>query len=310
MNQNVSSEQDSLSHNKLPSGGSDYWAMLLDALLVILERWKLLVAGPLIAGAVAYGGTFLLQKSYLSYAYLGPLDEATDKNTPALILSPLVLNAALRKLPQQPFSSMTTDEGRLYLAQRVQFRPAKGADPKRPSLYILEAVDAEPSRARDILTAVIDSWLAAMKPSASRLASLERLLAAMEAQSGDLSIAISQLTKHPELLSSDIKTGHAPVNIADMIKLRTEGIVRAEELKSAIAGPGPDVIALPPTMPENPIGPGRRPIVLLAMGITLAGLILILLLRGLLLPAIACSMYASKLQKLGDALRRRRSPPQ
>ena len=129
MNQNLAPKQDSLPPHNLSGGKTDFLAALLDAIFIILEHWKLLVAGPLIAGAVAYASSFLLQKSYQSYAYLGPLDEGTGKKTSMLILSPMVLDAALRKLPRPPFSSMTTDEGRLYLTQRIHFALIKGGDP-------------------------------------------------------------------------------------------------------------------------------------------------------------------------------------
>ncbi|MFZ2160220.1 MAG: hypothetical protein WAV72_29440 [Bradyrhizobium sp.] len=306
MNSNFSSTQGSLSQQEPPtSAEADPWALLLDSLLVILRHWKLLIIGPLIVGAVAYAGSLLLPKSYLSYAYVGPLDEATAKRSSTLIPSPVVLDAALRKLSQrQPFSSMAPEVGRRYLAPRIQFRPAQGADSRSSSLYVLEVLDAEPSRARDILTAIVDSWLAAMKPPPEKLASLQRLKEALEVQLADLSTAIAQLMDHPELLRPDIKTGYAPVNVADMIKLRTDGVVRSEELKSIIEGPGHDAIVLPPIMPVDPVAPAKRRIALVAAAITFAGLVVILLFRGVLVPALARSRYAAGFRRLGGVFRR------
>ena len=84
MNQTTSVEQNS--STKLLSGGKiDPWVVLFEAILILLTHWKLLIIGPLMAAAVAYAGSFLLPKSYRSYAYVGPLDEAAAKRSAALI---------------------------------------------------------------------------------------------------------------------------------------------------------------------------------------------------------------------------------
>jgi hypothetical protein len=303
MNQNVSTKQASLPQQELPGSKLDIWTVLLDGLIILSDRWKLLVVGPLIAGAVAYAGAFLLPRSYVSLAYLGPLDDTTARRTSSLILSPLVLDATLRKFQQPPFSSMTMDEARIYLQERVEFTLAPGGDPKVSSLYVLKAVDSQPARARDLLTTIIDIWLVAMQPPPDRLASLKRLQEGIEVQAADLSSAITRLMNHPELLSGDIKTGYAPVNIADMIKLRTEGVSRSEDLRTAMAGPGRDIIVSPPTLPATPVGPIKRKIVAIVVASTFAVLVVLLLLRGLLLPILANSSHMPKLQRIGSALR-------
>jgi hypothetical protein len=303
MNQNMPTTQVSLPEQDLAESKLDVWTVLLDALIILSDRWKLLIVGPLIAAAVAYAGAFLLPKSYGSYAHVGPMDEATARKTSSLILSPLVLDATLHKFPQPPFSSMTLDEARNYLQERIGFALAPGGDPKLPSLYVLKVVDSQPARARDLLTTIIDTWLVAMQPPPDRLASLQRLQEGVDLQSADLSSAITRLMNHPELLSGDIKTGYAPVNVADMIKLRTEGIAKSEDLRAAMAGPGRDVIVSPPTMPTTAQGPVKRKIVAIVAASTLAFLVVLLLVRDLLLPLLADSIYVPKLRQISDALR-------
>jgi len=303
MNQNVSTKQASLPQQELPGSKLDIWAVLLDGLIILSGRWKLLIFGPLIAGALAYAGAFLLPKSYVSSAYVGPLDEATAKKTSSLILSPLVLDATLRKFQRPPFSSMTLDEARLYLQERIGFALARGGDPKLASLYVLKAIDSQPARARDLLATILDSLLVAMMPAPDRIASLKRQQEIVDLQSADLSSAITRLMNHPELLSGDVKTGYAPVNVGDMIKLRTEGLIRSEDLREAIAGPSHDIIVSPPTMPTIAVAPSKRKIVAVVVASTLAFLIVLLLVRDLLLPLLAKSVYQPKLQRIGNALR-------
>ena len=288
---------------ELPESKIDIWTVLLDALIILTTRWKLLILGPLAAGAVAYGASLLLPKSYQSYAYLGPLDEVTARRTSSLVLSPLILDVTLSKFPQPPFSSMTLDEARLYLRERIDFGLAAGGDPKFASLYVLKIIDSQPARARDLLTTIINAWLVAMVPPPDRLASLKRLQEGIDLQSADLSSAITRLMDHPELLRADVKTGYAPVNVADMIKLRTEGISRSEDLRTAMAGPGHDVVVSPPTMPTMPVGPAKRKIVAIVAGCALVLLVGLLLMRDLFLPLLANSVYQPKVQRIANALR-------
>jgi hypothetical protein len=305
MNQMTSAKQDS-STPPSPGGRIDPWALLFDSALVLLTNWKLLIIGPLIAGAIAYAGSFLLEKSYRSYAYVGPLDEATATRSAALIFSPAVLDTALRALPDKLFT-VAVNERSAYLKQRVRFKPVNPGDQKSQQLYLFDAADSDPARARAILTAVIEAWLMAMKPPPDKLASLNRLKEALDIQAADLSTSIATLMQHPELLRADVKTGYAPVNVGDLVRLRTEGVVKGEELKSAIAGLGSDTVVLPPTTPGDPIGPMRRSISMFAIGIAFIVLYALLLARGVFVPALARSAYGAKVRQLGDAIRGRRS---
>ncbi|UPJ51981.1 hypothetical protein IVB30_11875 [Bradyrhizobium sp. 200] len=304
MNQQPPVKQHS-SAQPLPGGKVDPWDVLFEAFLVLLKHWKLLIIGPLIAGVVAYSGSFLLAKSYRSYAYVGPLDETLGKRSAALIQSPVVLDAAVRGLPEKLFSPIPANQSRAYVTQRIRFRPIDAADPKLQQLYIFEAVDSQPARAQAILTAVIGAWMTAMKPPPGKLASLDRMKEAFELQSANLSTAIATLMQHPELLRADVKTGYAPVNVGDLIKLRTDGIIKIEELKAAMAGLGDDIVVLPPTMPEASVGASRRLIVMLTVGITFVVLSGFLLVRGLFLPWLVNSAYGPKVRQLGDVIWRR-----
>jgi hypothetical protein len=299
-------------HDSLPDGErlddeqKDYWGALLNAILSVLAHWRLLVVGPLIAGAIAYAVSFILQKSYVSYTYLGPLEEPASKMAAAVFFSPRVLNAALEKFPQYPSSAMTDDERRLYLSKKIKFRAT--ADPKSAALFVLEVEDNEPARAQGIGATLVAAWMVTTKPPPEKLASLERLNESNDIQLTDLSMAISQLLKHPELLSADVKTGYAPVNIADMIRLRGESVKRSEELKIAIAGFNTDMIFSPPSLPDTPVWPIKRQIVFRTMAITLAALILFVLLRHLMAILMANPVYAPKLEQVRNAMPWQRSP--
>lgn len=154
-----------------------------------------------------------------------------------------------------------------------------------------------------MLSAIIDAWLTAMKPPPEKLASLQRMQEAFEAQSVDVSQAIALLLTHPELLKADIKSGSMPNNVADMIKLRTDGIVKSEDLKSSIAGLGRDIVVVPPIVPAEPVGPAKYEIALMAVGITFVALLLVVVFRGVLVPVLNRSKYAPSFREIARAFR-------
>ncbi len=296
-----------LSPDQAPLGdeSQDYWGALIDFTLTLVGYWKWLIAGPLIVGVATYAFVFWLPKSYVSSAYIGPLEEGVSQMVSTTLYSPPVLNAVLRKFPQYPSASWTDDERRRYLSDKIRFRSL--GDRKLSPLYLLEVEDKEPARAQGIAAALIAAWLVTTKPAPDRLASLERLVESNDSQLADLSVAISQLLNHPELLRPDAKTGYAPVNVAEMIKLRGESVKRSEELKAYIAGISSDLIFSPPTLPDTPVWPVKRELVFRAMGITLFVLLLFVLFRHMMSIGLASSVYGPKLKRIGNAMRWRQS---
>ncbi|MEA2836584.1 MAG: hypothetical protein QOD89_1134, partial [Bradyrhizobium sp.] len=103
-------------------------------------------------------------------------------------------------------------------------------------------------------------------------------------------------------------TGYAPVNIAEMIKLRGESVKRSEDLKAAINGFSSDFIFSPPNLPDTPVWPIKREFVFRAMQITFAVLILFVVLRHMISIGMANPLYGPKLRQIRNAMRWRRSP--
>jgi hypothetical protein len=266
------------------------------------------VVATIAAGAIAYFvGAFTVAhppKIFSSVAYLGPLDEAKAKYAGSVLHSGPVMKIALEKFADYPESGTPDRERREHLAKDIQFFPATGSDPKRPSLYVLEVSDADPARARAIASSLIDAWLATTKPLPEAAARLGRLLKTTETQISDLSTLINEFLKHPELLGS--KPGNMPADVASLIKLRADSIEKVEDIKSELAGIGTDVIFSPPTMPDKaaPDAPGLSPwrAIIKAMGITFVALVIIVLLRHILLLNMSSPIYASRMQRICEAL--------
>lgn len=286
----------------------DYWGMALDFVPPVLRAWKLIVVATVAAGVVAYFvGIFTVlhpPKIFSSVAYIGPLDEAKAKYAGSVLQSGPVMRTALKKFADYPVPGASDRQRRERLARELQFFPATGSDPKRPSLYVLEVSDTDPARAQAIASSLIDAWLATTRPQPGAAARLGRLLKATETQISDLSTFIDELLKHPELVGS--KSDNIPADIASLIELRAESIGKVEDIKGELAGIGTDVIFSPPTMPDKsvPDAPRLSPwrAVLKAMGITFVALLVIVLLRHIVLQNMNSPHYGSRMQRICEAL--------
>lgn len=281
-----------------PGDNTDMPLEWLEGLAVLVAHWKLLVAGPVIAAAVIYAGSFLLPKSYKSYAYVGPLDEDTAARSTALIRSPVVLEPALRALPDNALAAIAIEQRGAYIAQHLQIKPTNASNPKPRQLYVIEVVDPDRSLAQALLTSVVKAWVVAMRPPPDKTASLERLKEAYEFQAATLRPTVSQLAKDPELSRTDAKGESASRSLSELVKLRTEGVVKSEELRVALAGPGNDSIVQSPTVPPTAVVPPRHLYAAVAAGAVFVLLSVYLLIRDLLLPALANSAYGAKMRRI------------
>jgi hypothetical protein len=286
----------------------DYWGMMLDLVPPVLRAWKLIVVATIAAGALAYFiGLFNVShppKIFSSVAYIGPLDEEKAKYAESVLRSGPVMKIVLDKFADYPARGTPDRERRERLTKELQFFPAAGADPKRPSLYVLQLSDTDPARAQAILSVLIDAWLATTKPRPEAAARLDRLLKAMQTQISDLSNVIGELSTHPELIVP--KPGYSPPSITVLITLRAESVNKAEDIKSELAGVGTDVVFSPPTMPDKsvPDAPRLSPwrAVFKAMGVTFVALLVIILLRHIVLRNVNSPIYGPKMKRIREAL--------
>lgn len=100
------------------------------------------------------------------------------------------------------------------------------------------------------------------------------------------------------------KSESASRGLSEFTKLRTEGVVRSEELKAALAGPGNDSIVLSPTVASTAVVPVRLRYSEVAAGVAFAVLCAGLLIRDVFLPALASSAFGAEVRRVHGSLRR------
>jgi len=151
---------------------------LLDLALPLLQHWKLLVAGPLLAGIVALGITYLIKPTFTSRTVFLPPQQQQSAAASALAslgaLSGLVGAAAGVKSPADQYVALlqsTTvadrliDEFKLMQVYDREYRFEARKDladnvrialGKKDGLITVEVDDEEPQRAADIANRHVD----------------------------------------------------------------------------------------------------------------------------------------------------------
>ena len=151
---------------------------LLDLALPLAEHWKLLVLGPLLAGLLAFGITFLVPKTYTSRTVFLPPQQQQSAAASAIAqlgaLSGLVGSAAGLKSPADQYVALlqsTTVADRLidefklmqvydeefrFKAREELARNVRVSLGKKDGLITIEVDDEDPQRAADMANRHVD----------------------------------------------------------------------------------------------------------------------------------------------------------
>ena len=162
----------------IASGDDDDGIDLLDLALPLAEHWKLLVLGPVVAGLLALGITFLIPKTYSSRTVFLPPQQQQSAAASAIAqlgaLSGLVGSAAGLKSPADQYVALlqsTTvadrliDEFKLMQVYDEEFRfkareelakNVRVSLGKKDGLITIEVDDKDPQRAADIANRHVD----------------------------------------------------------------------------------------------------------------------------------------------------------
>lgn len=161
-----------------PDAAEDEGIDLLDLALPLAEHWKLLVVGPIVAGLLALGITFLVPKTYTSRTVFLPPQQQQSAAASAIAqlgaLSGLVGSAAGLKSPADQYVALlqsTTvadrliDEFKLMQVYDEEFRfkareelakNVRVSLGKKDGLITIEVDDEDPQRAADMANRHVD----------------------------------------------------------------------------------------------------------------------------------------------------------
>ncbi|PKO45370.1 MAG: hypothetical protein CVU30_00600 [Betaproteobacteria bacterium HGW-Betaproteobacteria-3] len=237
---------------------------LLDLLVVLAENLKLLIVGPLLAGACALGLSFVLPKTYDSVAILQADASIASLMTSAAVLDPVIESLGLGK-------DETPGAARDRLREQV-----KASVGRTDKLLTLTVSAATAEQARAIATAVLEQTYAQSKPKGVERARLEDQLATVRERAKIADAAIAALGKQlvASAPSSATSLVEAARGYAELLNTSVATFTQTFSLTEKVEGLSPSRVVQPPTLTNQPSRPKKT---LVAVGTTLATGVLLLL---------------------------------
>lgn len=266
---------------------------LLDILVTLAESWKLLVFGPLVAGVLAGGLSFLWPKAYESVVIV----RLTEQEI-ALLNSAPVLDPLIEKFGLLPEFDGIQDDARQYLAKKLV-----GKVDKKTGLATITAAANAPERAQELGKAAMDTLLKELLPKGKNKDQIEQEILSNERIIASSTDVIKQLQKQIG------KAGQNDAGLEVVMKyyasLTTE-VSKKEleniELKKRLAVRGDEVYVQQANLPQRKVSPKRSLVVLMAVLIAIFALFLYVFTLKALSSIAQNPESSAKLQAIRAAL--------
>lgn len=226
---------------------------LLDILVTLAESWKLLVFGPLIAGVLAGGLSFLWPKTFESVAIVRMTEEEV-----ALLHAAPVLDPLIEKFGLLAEADGIVDDARQDLKKRLIF-----AVDKKTKLATITAKARTPDAAQALGSSAIAAVLKELQVKGQEKALLEKTIAINNraiASAEDAVESIQRSLKRGGL--ADQAQESAVKNLAsinsNVAKLSQEN----EMLRQKLEPKGAEVYVQEASLPQRKVSPKRSLVVL------------------------------------------------
>jgi hypothetical protein len=247
---------------------------IASTLLLLVSRYYVaIIVTGLVGLAAGWGVGTMLPKRYTSAVYLR-LDENAARSTDALMSAAPVLD---KVLAQVPVPGATVEQRRRRLDSERSLSVAPNEVARTSGLFQMQVADTDPARAKAIAAAFLDAWLEATKPTGDKKTQLEQQIARLERELAWTTEAIAQARKDPAAAATTAQGAGLIVLGSPMTMLvgkYEELVTSLEKTQQEAKGLSRDVILSEPTLPEEPSGPRKAPIML---GVALAAEALLLL---------------------------------
>ena len=232
---------------------------LLDLLVLVAEHWKLLLAGSLLAGALAAGVAHFAPKTYVSEAILAlpapppPGQRTTSlggkaqtaRQAAAMMVAPQTLDPIVQQFKLA--EGIPAEDARNHLRSRIK------AVVDEEGLLRLEVGMPAPAQAQAVTNAVIDQWMKSTVPTEQDRVELERTLKLAESSLMATQQMVARLaTENTDNLAKPLTRGDAGVSIVAIGELQSRYLEQVLETSRLLRGHTRDVVKQPPTLPSVP----------------------------------------------------------
>lgn len=238
---------------------------LLDLLVVLAENLKLLIVGPLLAGACALGLSFVLPQTYDSVAILQADASIASLMTSAAVLDPVIESLGLGK-------DETPGAARDRLREQV-----KASVGRTDKLLTLTVSARTAEQARAIATAVLEQTYRASKLRGSERARIEEQLASARDRAKiaeTVAVTLGKRLNASSALSNGSNSNDVARGYAELLNAQATALAKAAEFAEKLEGLNPSQLVQPPTLAYRASRPKKT---LVAVTTALATGVLLLL---------------------------------
>ncbi len=239
---------------------------LLDLLATVTENLRLLLIGPLLAGLVALGVTFVVPPTYESSSIL-----RLEESAAALIDSDDLLTPLLQQAPWIKKDAL--------LSVRLQKLRAdiKSSYNKKNKTLTISVSGPSPQESQQLHNAVINELRKQMRPKGLSLEQIERRRATAQSTLDELSQVISRLAQNITRMSGDSEASSQVYSLLLTQRLNSQQTLQDIEL--SLKPFGDEAFVQTPSLPDKPTKPKKRLIAVVTTLATGFGLLVFVFLR-------------------------------
>lgn len=263
-----------------------------DVLLTIAENLWLLILGPLLAGALVYGMTFLIPPTFQSTAILRAEADVASYMTTDPVLDATLNNLGLLK----DLSEEAAEQTRIELKNRVSTQVGRN-----DKLVTLTVTAHSPGAAQSTANEIITHTFSGLRPRGAKLKRLEIRKTTLEQQIQELQVANRTAQK---LLEESSPAGDNGL-LAEAISSISATVIRLQEtllsVEAEVQGYADESVLQTPSLPQKRASPKRSLTAILAT----VGTGILLLVFVLVRQFFATSSPFEQHQQRLDALKRK-----
>jgi LPS O-antigen subunit length determinant protein (WzzB/FepE family) len=218
---------------------------LLDILVTLAESWKLLVFGPLMAGVLAGGLSFLWPKTFESVAVV----RLTEEEVTLLHAVP-VLDQLIEKFGYLQKADGIKDDARKSLMKDLTF-----SSDKKTKLATVVAKGGSPESAQALGKAAIDALLQELQPKGKEKEAILQAIAINNQLIADGVLLVERQTAQQD----NANNAYGPK--AQIANLKLNNL----ELSLKLQAKGQELFAQEPSLPQRKSAPKRSLVVLITV---------------------------------------------
>lgn len=219
-----------------------------------IERWRVFLFCFIgVVGIIVGAWAVLARPVYTSTALVSLHSIEAAGSYKALMLSPLVIDAAIDKLG---ISYASRDLARRSIANEINIAPAPGEDKKEPIVHLVTFRSSDARQAQAVLAEVLNTFLAKTRPGPETSRRIQARAEEKKAQLkklNDIIIRYDQESEKiitPNSISGEIATPLYNLEIAK--KGLEQNII---DMENSLEGLNSDSIVSPPTTPDEALRP-------------------------------------------------------